>query len=293
MIAVIVVPGLAPGMHGLDEHAPLSLLPLGDRPILQHLVEFLALQGLRSFEFIVDHAPERVENHFRDGGRWGCRFRYHLTSQPARPYRSLQTITSVEPLLLVHADRFPYIRFDRYFEESQPVFFRSEPEDVSLGESFWGGAVVLPSGTLTSSLVNATRPEFEACLHRLQEQGSAKAVNCSVVDATTPAGLLTSQRQLLDHASKDLMIGGAEADPGVWISRNVVMHPSVKVTAPVYLGPNFRLGEGVEVGPYAVILGNSIIDNQTSVRNSLVTGNSYVGQRLELDQASSSIVTFW
>ncbi len=41
MIAVIIAPGLSPGMEALNERYPSPLLPLVDRPFIQHVVEFL------------------------------------------------------------------------------------------------------------------------------------------------------------------------------------------------------------------------------------------------------------
>jgi hypothetical protein len=38
MIAVLLPPGPSSKMHGLDAEQSLSLLPLGDRPILQHII---------------------------------------------------------------------------------------------------------------------------------------------------------------------------------------------------------------------------------------------------------------
>ena len=78
MIGVIVFPGPDEAAYGLAEQMPLSLLPLGDRPVIQHMIEFLAHQGVRQFELILEHSPEQVEQYLGDGTRWGCRFRYHL-----------------------------------------------------------------------------------------------------------------------------------------------------------------------------------------------------------------------
>ena len=92
MIGVIVLSGPFAGMHGLDAQRSPSLLPLGDRPALQHIVESLVTQGITNIELIVDHGPERVEALLGNGDRWGCTFRYHLPAQPDRPYRSLKII---------------------------------------------------------------------------------------------------------------------------------------------------------------------------------------------------------
>src|ERR1700749_1228772 len=114
MIGVIVLSGPFKGMHGLDADRSPSLLPLGDRPALQHIVESLVTQGITSIELIVAHAPERVEELLGTGDRWGCKFRYHLAADPTRLYRSLKVIAgiSAEPWVLIHAERFPCVEFN-------------------------------------------------------------------------------------------------------------------------------------------------------------------------------------
>jgi NDP-sugar pyrophosphorylase family protein len=284
MIAVVVLPGPNADMHGLDREAPLTLLPLGDRPMLQHIVEFLVLQGVRSFEFILEHAPEKVEQALGDGTRWGCRFQYHLVFQAHQPYRSLAVIRDIaagEPWLLTHSDAFPFVRFGEYRQDAKPVRFVAQESPAASP-----GTILFPGGGDWAHQLGKLSPqEVITSLNRLTDDGSVEQV---LVDkwicGHTPTEFLASQDTLLSRTLPDLMIGGIENEPGIWISRNVVVHPSVKMKAPVFLGPNSRLGEGVEIGPNVVVSGNCVIDAHSVLRNSLIVAGSYVGEKLELDE---------
>jgi dTDP-glucose pyrophosphorylase len=57
VIAVILVPGPLETWFGLDEYQSSTLLPLADRPVLQHIIEYLNRSGIRRFEFITGHVP--------------------------------------------------------------------------------------------------------------------------------------------------------------------------------------------------------------------------------------------
>ncbi len=83
------------------------------------------------------------------------------------------------------------------------------------------------------------------------------------------------------------MINGIERRPGIWLSRNVVIDPTVELTAPLYIGPNCRLKRGVKLGPNTVIHCDSIVDANTSIEHSLITAGSYIGEGLEV---SNSVV---
>jgi lipopolysaccharide/colanic/teichoic acid biosynthesis glycosyltransferase len=94
---------------------------------------------------------------------------------------------------------------------------------------------------------------------------------------------LRAQREALDGTFPDLMIAGRQADPKIWISRNVAIHPSANIIAPVYLGENCRVGKGAQIGPSAVIGANCIVDAESIVLNSMVAPGTYIGEALELD----------
>lgn len=94
MVAIITATGQNSAFYGLDEYLPIPLLPLADRPFLQHVVEFLVRQGVRRFEFILSHLPEKIEARFGDGARWGCSFLYHLVPSADEALRVAAGIAS-------------------------------------------------------------------------------------------------------------------------------------------------------------------------------------------------------
>ena len=48
---------------------------------------------------------------------------------------------------------------------------------------------------------------------------------------------------------------------GIWVGRNHVIHPSVRLAPPVYIGDNCQIGRDVELGPDVVIGKNVVIDD--------------------------------
>ena len=291
MIGVIVVPGPSPAMHGLDADRSLALLPLGDRPAIQHIVESLVAQGILRIEFIVGHAPQRVEALFGNGDRWGSRFRYHLAADPERPYRSLKVISEIktESWLLLHAERFPIVDFEAARRAETTLYYEADESLVSgiepTGTLHWGGAVRFPLGANIDSFANCTARELVRLFEDRAIDGTATVIaTARWIDIATPDGLLLSQTKLLNQQLKNHSVSGLEIQPNVWISRNTIIHPDVTLIPPVYIGQNTRVGSGVTLGPNAVIGSNCFIDNKTSIENSLILMGTYVGQSLELNQ---------
>jgi NDP-sugar pyrophosphorylase family protein len=293
MIGVIVLSGPFEGMHGLDAERSPSLLPLGDRPALQHIVESLVTQGITNIELIVGHGPERVEALLGTGDRWGCTFRYHLATQPDHPYRSLKIISGLktEPWVLIHAEQYPCVEFSAPTLDKPVLYygtFEKPPQqlDSATPESTWGGTVVMPPSEVSEEFSNYTFDELQSYFEHLLAQDTATVVNTTNwLDVSTPAGLLHSQARLLKKELPGLLISGTERQPGVWISRNVTIHPSATMVPPVCIGSNTRLSKGVRVGPYAVVGADCIVDSNTIIDYALIFEGSYVGESLEVHQA--------
>ena len=109
MQAVVNVRGLSPGMLHLRDHYPAEMLPLLDRPFLQHVLDRISACGVRQVHLVLDYFPDQIETFVGNGERWGLHVTYHLAREPYHPYRFLKSLAGVQPvpkaILLVHADR--------------------------------------------------------------------------------------------------------------------------------------------------------------------------------------------
>src|SRR5260370_13438541 len=75
-LAVIPVAGLGTRLWPLTISQPKELLPLGRKPVVEHIIEELALSGIRRFLFVTGPGKVSIENHLGSNGQ--------LTSPPAK-----------------------------------------------------------------------------------------------------------------------------------------------------------------------------------------------------------------
>jgi NDP-sugar pyrophosphorylase family protein len=262
MIAILICTGQNPELHGLDEHLPTPLLPVGDRPFLQHIIEYLILQGVRQFEVLLSHLPEKIESYFGSGIRWGCHINYHLCPNPGQPYKLVRNVARAltGTLILGSSDCLPVVDYQQLpAGESLALFDRDR-------WTRWGR---FEAGTF---------PELPA------GSGSRVYQVESCIGVASAAELLAAQKVLLDGSVPELMINGNSSQKGVWIARNVSIHPTAALHAPLYIGANCEIGPGAQIGPYAVIGDNCVVDQKSTVVDSLVTSGTYIGEGLELDR---------
>ena len=297
MIAVIIAPGLSPGMEPLNERYPTSLLPLVDRPFIQHVVEFLVEGGITRFDFILSHLPEKIEDLLGDGSRWGSVFRFHLTRNPAQPYDSLKIINldnDAGSVLLAHADRLPQIDLEQTRPANQieePLMFFSPPirrndPSAEKGQDTqqWTGWAWVPTGILKNLPKDLNEEALESHLASIGQGRSPSVEVSSSLSVRSYGDLLASQAAVLGKEFRGLLLGGNEADESIWLSRNLTLHPTATLDSPVYIGENCRIGKGTRLGPDAVIGKDCVLDSGCTVTGSLIFPGSYVGEGLELDE---------
>jgi len=80
----------------------------------------------------------------------------------------------------------------------------------------------------------------------------------------------------------ELYAEGRQIAPGIWCGAATTIHPSVQLTAPVYIGQRCRIGRGVELGPGTIIGDNCMIDDNATIVQSTVMADTYVGQLTDL-----------
>ncbi|MCX7003664.1 MAG: NDP-sugar synthase, partial [bacterium] len=284
MRALILASSEHPGMEALNEHYPTPLLPLVDRPFIQHLVEVLVEQGVTHFDMILTHLPEHIEAALGNGTRWGCTIAYALARSTSHAYRTLATLAvqDTEPLLLVHADVLPQLAAGQLQSTSpSPTLFMYDDAGVER----WTGWAVLSGVHLRALPSHATPENCGFALKTLaREYGQCVSVP-QVLRFTSYAHLLAAQERALGGAFPGLMLTGTTPDDGIRLCRNVSLHPTATVTPPVFIGENCRIGAHAKIGPGAVIAGNCILEDHCSVQHSFIFQGSYVGEALDLQQA--------
>jgi lipopolysaccharide/colanic/teichoic acid biosynthesis glycosyltransferase len=267
MRGVIIATGHSPALEGLIERRPSVMLPVAGKPFLHYVIESLVDAGVKQIDFILSYMPESVEESVGDGKRWGISVRFHLARDPEHPYGRLPVlgIGADELFLLAHGDRLPQAS--------------SQETAVLVHNGQWTGWARLNGSHLNG--LNDSLDEA-ALFDRLPVPRREADLLLSV---RTFEELQEANWALIEKRFPGVLLGAREAADGIWISRNVSLHPTAQLTAPVYIGENCRVDAGVKLGPRAVIGNDCLVDKTSSICESVVFAGSYVGQALELSHS--------
>jgi lipopolysaccharide/colanic/teichoic acid biosynthesis glycosyltransferase len=274
MNAVILATGAPSSFAPLDERTPMPLLPVLDKPIVHHLIEHLVECGVTEFDLILSLMPEKVREALGDGRRWGSQFHYHVARDPERPYGVIRSIARGRPLLVASSHALVDARHLAANPPARAVAL------MDARTNRWTGWLWLPSGSadLLSSSMEAPSSDRDI-------RPSIDSITVDSLPLESFDDLLTANRMAVSGQFAALKTPVRSAQPGVWLSNNVVLHPTARVEPPVYVGRNCRIMQGARIGPNAVIGHDCIIDSHSVVSDSVVFAGTYVGEALELVQA--------
>jgi mannose-1-phosphate guanylyltransferase/phosphomannomutase len=82
VLAVVVAGGRGVRLGPATDHLPKPMLPVGDKPLLEHQLLWLRRFGVEEVVMCLGYKPEAVTNYFGDGSKWGMRISYQIESQP-------------------------------------------------------------------------------------------------------------------------------------------------------------------------------------------------------------------
>lgn len=291
MRAVVIAIGHGSGSAPLGERYPVPLLPLVDRPFIQHVVEVLVEGGATEFDLVLHHQPEQLEALLGDGTRWGSAFRFHLARDPFRPYAVFKGLEGLdEPVLLAHADRLPQAQLAQAKPPPQaaaPVLFCWRDSSAGrFGDSVeWTGWAWVPARLLASLPERLDERGLEAHLFSLAHGKGSLVEVPRPLSAQSPEELLAAHRWVLADRFPGLMLTGREKEKGIRLSRNTRIHPTAQLLPPVYIGENCRIGAGVRLGPNASIGNDCVLDAHCAVENTVIFPGSFAGEGVELADA--------
>jgi dTDP-glucose pyrophosphorylase len=106
---VIMAGGLGTRLGELTKDCPKPLLQVGGKPIIEHTVEQLSLQGYNNFYFCLNYKSEMFEKHFGDGAKHGINLNYILEEKRLGTAGALGLLPEFnEPFLVMNGDLLTY-----------------------------------------------------------------------------------------------------------------------------------------------------------------------------------------
>jgi NDP-sugar pyrophosphorylase family protein len=123
---VLMAGGRGVRLRPLTDSCPKPLLKVGDKPVLEMLVEDLVAQGFRRIFIAVNYMAEMVRGHFGDGSRFGASIEYLVEDTVLGTAGALTLLPELpkSPTIVMNADLITKLDFRhllRFHSEEKSV----------------------------------------------------------------------------------------------------------------------------------------------------------------------------
>jgi len=160
---IIMAGGFGTRLLPLTENLPKPMLPVGDQPLLQRIIEKLRRIGLRRIHIAAYYQPEKIMEYFGDGQSFGVELEYLLEEQPLGTAGAIGLMAPLaEPLLIINGDTLTSIDYRAMLD-----FHRRHGADLTIATH--SHTVQVPYGVLDcdGARVRGMRekPSVEFCIN--------------------------------------------------------------------------------------------------------------------------------
>lgn len=125
MKAVILSGGLGTRLQPYTLFVPKPMLPLGDKPLLEHSINWLKKNNIKSIVLCVSYLRRNIQDYFRNGDDFGVNIEYAISDKPLATAGQLK---SAEDFI---DDTFVLMYGDSVFDFSLKDMYRKHQKSKS------------------------------------------------------------------------------------------------------------------------------------------------------------------
>lgn len=156
--AVIMAGGYGKRLLPLTESVPKPMLPVGERPLLELIIQQLRRAGIHDVNLTTHYLPESISGHFGNGEDFGVHLNYSREEHPLGTAGGLRLMPRPQgPFLVINGDILTGVPFQQMLQ-----YHRSHRAMLTVGVRKY--EMQVPFGVVDCDDVRITRIEEKPCL---------------------------------------------------------------------------------------------------------------------------------
>ncbi len=318
MKGVIMAGGSGTRLRPLTCNIPKPMVPVGNRPMAEHVVDLMNEHGFDDITFTLHYLPDAIKNYFGDGSDFNCKIGY--STEEGKPLGTAGCVKAIQDKLdstflvisgdtLTDMDLTAALKFHKERKSKATLVLKrvENPLEYGLVITEKDGRIKRflekPSASEVFSDTANTgtyilEPDVLNYIILGQEQDFSNDLFPLLLLRNEPMyGYVmdgywcdVGNLQMYRQAHKDILDGivkckmsYAQKDPGnVYIGQGSQIDPTARITGPVLIGKDCRIGPNVEIGPGSTIGDNVVVQEQSSLKQPVIWSNVYVGKKAQL-----------
>jgi mannose-1-phosphate guanylyltransferase/phosphomannomutase len=311
MKAVIMAGGEGTRLRPLTSNAPKPMLPVANRPMMEHIIHLLKEHGFDEIVVTVAFLANHIKTYFGDGAELGVSIRYADEPVPLGTAGSVGNARAFldETFLVISGDVLTDIDLGKVLE-----FHREKGAVATIGLTpvenplEFGIVITREDGSIErflekptwgqvfSDTINTGIYVLEPEIFDHIPEGRSVDFSGEVFPALLAAGkplfgcvvegywedvgtleaYLSSHKDVLDGKVR-VSVPGFLVNDGVWLGEGAEISPDSQVQGPCVIGPGCKIEAGCKVGEYSVLGSNVRLLSDVQVERSVLHDNVYVG----------------
>ncbi len=317
MRAVVMAGGEGTRLRPLTANQPKPLLPVANRPIMEHVLRLLRRHGLDETIVTVQYLASLVRGYFGDGSDLGMRLSYATELVPLGTAGSVKNAASAlsdDTFLVISGDALTdidlsaVIRAHRDKGALVTVCLSRVPDPQEFGivvtdeqgqvERFvekptWGQVVTDTVNTgiyvmepevfahvASGRVVDWSADVFPA-LVELGAPVYGYVADGYWEDVGTHASYHAVQAAVLNR-EVEVELDGYEMSTGIWIGEGAEVDPAAVIEGPVFIGRYAKVEAGAYLGEGTVLGDNVIVKAGAQLHRAVVHDNAFIGPQANL-----------
>ena len=317
MKAVVMAGGEGTRLRPLTSSRPKPLVPILNKPCMQHTIELLKRYGITDIVVTLYYLADEIEGYFGDGSELGVNLIYTVEDTPlgtAGSVKKAEEYLKDDTFIIVSGDALTDLDVEKalaFHKEKQsvatlvlqhvdnPLEFGVVITDDNgrirrfLEKPSWGEVF---SDTVNTGMYILEPSIFEYMQHDKNYDWSQDIFPQILAEEKpmfgyvlgeywTDVGSLQQYRQaqyeMLGGMTK-LPIEGQREGGDIWIGTGTEIDPNARIIGPVCIGKNCRIKAGAHIGPDTVIGDNCLIEEGATLQRAIVWDSNYIGARSRL-----------
>lgn len=310
---MVLAAGLGTRLRPITFDLAKPLVPVLDRPVMEHALRLLRKHGLQDVVANLHYFPDEIQGYFGDGSRWGMKLDFRFEQEllgTAGGVRNVRSHFGGEAFLIISGDSLTDIDLTAFIEAHRRSggIATLALKHVANTEEY--GVIILDGeGRITgfqekpaakdalSDLANCGIYIFEPSIfdHFPERDFAdwAQDVFPALLERDLPfhghviesywndVGSLDEYRQGNFDALEgrvSVEVDASEAEPGLYLGEGVDLK-GVEWSAPLYVGPGCRLGDGVTLTGPAIVGARATIGQGAALRDVIVWPGTEIAER--------------
>ncbi|HVX18069.1 MAG TPA: sugar phosphate nucleotidyltransferase [Acidimicrobiales bacterium] len=316
MKAVIMAGGEGTRLRPLTSNVPKPMLPLANRPMMEHIVALLRHHGVDEIVVTVAYLANAIRTYFGDGSEFGVRMVYAIEENPLGTAGSVRNAMEEldERFLVISGDVLTDIDLTQIVEFHDDRGALATIGLVAVENPLEFGIVITnPDGSIQrflekptwgqvfSDTINTGIFVLEPRIFEYIEADRPVDFSSEVFPALLKAGeplfgavgegywedvgtleaYVKAHQDVLD-GKVHLDVPGFELGQGVWLGEGADVHPEAIIEGSAVIGDYCRVESGARIGPYTVLGSNVRVRRDVDLERAVVHDNAYLGETVRL-----------